>query len=333
MQIKIESSEITPLEYFSMRFESLEECYQNLNIRVFWIRLNGAGMRLVLMLPPVDSCWGTQFCYSRQLACWVDNVIADPVTATAFRQLFEDLRLDAADVPETLAGCSWFGDNQELTVGANEPDVPRAWFRTAFVPDTAQAFEDFLSRLERHVVQLGTFFLLPKPKVSSVKLISWTESVDENFDRLFGSDHSRSTLFASSFASKSDALDAAIANTTGEAAKEWLTPRFLEWDLMRPNYPVPDTELISKRTQSFLSGFSLRPNREVHEETKILALKRTQLMQKWKWPVGLQLLARHKESQEFRATILRGRPAWEPLEIEVEKLLNVTIEIYPVIFD
>lgn len=332
MQVKVNALELASREYFSIRHESIGEYQQNEAVNILWLRLGAAGLRVALLIPPMGHCWGMQFSHARALAAWVEDIVVSPLTERVFREGFDGLGIDPADIPETLAGCSFFGESREFTIGTREPDVPRAWFRTVIVPDSEQAFEDFLCRVRMHIEQLGLFFLLPAPGVDQARVLAWSESVDENLELLFGKEHVRSKYTDMSTA-RCNALTEAIERIAGDEAKSLLTPRFLEWDLVRPRYPVPETELRSKRGNGFLAAFSLRSTKDVHEETKRTSLLQVQLMQKWQWPVGIQILARHHESQEYRNAVLAGRAAWQPIELEVEKLLSQTRSLYPLVFE
>jgi hypothetical protein len=273
-----------------------------------------------------------QFSHPSELVALVDDMIFDPLTAKVFREQFDYWGIDPAEIPETLAGCSFFGKDRELTVGTREADVPHAWFRSVIVPDSEQAFDDFLCRLRMLMEQLGPFFLLPEPEVNQEKLLAWSESVDPHLEWLFGKDH-LPHKFSRTFALRTHALTAAIEETAGEEARRLLTPRFLESDLIRPSYPVAETEIKSKRSNILISAFMLRSLKEVNEEHKTISLLVVKLMQKWGWPVGLQTLARRRNSPESSSELSAGRAAWQPLEIEVDKLLSQTRNTYPIVFD
>ncbi len=315
-----------------MCYESIGKYQRKEAVNIFWIRLEEAGLRLALMIPPIGHCWGMQFSHAKEFAAWVEDIVVDSLTERVFRDEFDGLGIDPADIPETLAGCSFFGESREFTIGTREPDVPRAWFRTVIVPDCEQAFEDFLCRVQMHIEQLGVFFVLPAPEIDQLKVLAWSESVDESFELLFGKDN-LSSKYTDISSARCRALSAAIEGIAGEDARSLLTPRSLDWDLVRPSYPVADTELRSKWGSAAMAAFSLRSFKDINEETKRISLLQVQLMQKWQWPVGLQTLARRHDTQEYRAAMLMGRTAWQPLEIEVDRLLNQTRSVYPVVFD
>jgi hypothetical protein len=334
MQMKIDVIEMPLVEYFSMTSDFILDGGRSDSINVFWVKVPNTGFRLTLLVPPNGYSWGMQFRHPGNIIDWMENVITDSVVAEEYRRMFDTMAIDPAYVPETLAGCGTFGESRELEVGTAEPDLPRAWFRSVFIPDAQEAFEKFLLRLRDHIDQLGRFFLLPQPKLDGVALVNWSESVDGNLETLFGSDHNPKISAPSDlFARRKNALDNAINTITSAEAQTWLTPRFLDWDLLRPSYPLVDTPLKTKRTEPWLSIFSLRPVENLLNEKKTLSLLRVQLMRKWKWPVGIKMLAKHHEWQEYRKTILRGAQPWQPLEAEVFEVLNQARNIYPILFN
>ena len=331
--MKIDAIEVSASTYFSMRYELIPNKSDTNCVRLFWIKLPGIDLRLIMMIPPTGYSWGMQFNQTKDLLEWTEKTIASSSVASEFRKVFADLSIDPADVPETLVGCSWFGENQELTIGTHEPDVPRAWFRTVFLPGSDDVFEKFLRRLRLYIDQLGIFFLLPQAKLNDAGLVAWSESIDKNLGILFDSDHNRDIRSVDMFSKRRNALEAAIQNTTSEHAQTWLTPRFLDWDLIRPSYPMAETPLKSKRSQFLLSIFSLRSLEDVHDEAKILSLLRLQLMKKWMWPVGIHRLANHHGSQYYRDFMLKGRMPWQSLEVEVTEVLKQAKYVYPILFE
>ncbi|MFZ6781180.1 hypothetical protein ACO0LD_30465 [Undibacterium sp. Ji83W] len=331
--MKIDTIEISPFAYFSMRYELIPDKSHADCVQIFWIKLPDIDLRLLLLIPPTGCSWGMQFNHAKNLFEWTEKVIGSSSVASGFRRMFAELSIDPAYIPETLAGCSWFGENQELSIGTHEPDVPRAWFRTVLLPDSDDVFESFLHRLRLHIDQLGIFFLLPQAKLNDVGLLAWSESVDKNLGILFDSDHDRSTRSVDIFSKRRNALETAIENTTSEHAQAWLTPRFLDWDMIRPRYPMAETPIKSKRSQSLLSMFSLRPLKDVNDEVATLSLLRLQLMKKWNWPVGIHLLVSHQGSQYYKEFMLKGRSPWQPLEVEVTEVLNQAMAVYPILFD
>ncbi|MFZ6643232.1 hypothetical protein ACO0LL_26160 [Undibacterium sp. TC4M20W] len=331
--MNIEAFEISASAYFSIRYELIQNKSHAGGVRLFWVKMPDIDLRLILMIPPTGYSWGMQFNQTKDLLEWTEKVIASSAVASGFRRVFAELSIDPAYVPETLAGCSWFGENHELTIGTHEPDVPRAWFRTVLLPDGDDTFGAFVQRLRLHIDQLGIFFLLPQANLKEAGLLAWSESVHKNLGILFDSDHDRSIRSVDMFSKRRNALEAAIQNTTSEQAQAWLTSRFLDWDMIRPSYPMAETPLKSRRSQFLLSIFSLRSLEDVNDEAKILSLLRLQLMKKWKWPVGVRLLANHHGSQYYRDFRLKGQISWLPLEVEVTEVLKQAKDVYPILFD
>jgi hypothetical protein len=247
--------------------------------------------------------------------------------------MFSSLGLDPDRVPETLAGCSYYGEGQQLTIGSQVADLPRAWFRSTLLPDGTSPLEDFLVRLKAHIAQLGKFFLLPQPEGSFGEISRWAESVEENLDVLFGSDHGEGLRTAELVTKRIRALEAAVDAVSNADAEARLTPRFLEWDLVRPSYPMPETPLVSKKTKSIMSMLASRSPEELHREKQTISLLRVKLMRRWKWPVGIALLRDHHESKDYRDFILKGQAPWRPLEIEVAELLKESERAYPILSD
>jgi hypothetical protein len=218
--MKMDVIEMSLAEYFSITPESILNVNQGNSIKVFWVRVPNAGFCLALLVPPNGYSWGMQFNHPKSINDWMEEKINDSAVALEYRRIFDALAIDPAYVPETIAGCSLFGENHELEVGTNVPDLPRAWFRSIFLPDAQNALENFLLRLRIHVDQLGIFFLLPQPKMDDVALVNWSESVNHNLETLFGSDHSPTIVVpADLFSGRKNALDNAI-NTIPSAEAE-----------------------------------------------------------------------------------------------------------------
>lgn len=245
------------------------------------------------------------------------------------QRALEELGFGLDVLAPTLLGSSVFGLEEQLAVGQNVPDLPHAVYRAIHLPDNREDFERFIKRLDDHIRELGRFFLCTVPP--DVNFPQWAEEEDERLTEIFYRP-ARGRRKGEQMDAHLDAIRLALQGVERGEAEKWLTPRFLEWEQVRPTYPLPAAPSTSRRVLGFFDMLNLRPMDQLLDQKQNRTLLQLELVKKWKWPLGLRNLYKAQTSEELRKTMLGDSDAWEPAEALVSEILEEGKHRFPVLF-
>jgi hypothetical protein len=330
VQIKWIVTELPAEDYFGLHASSLAAKRQPGAAQVLWTSLPDTDLRVALMVAPSAYAWGMQFRHRKALHDALEASLGNDHFVRSMVGGLEQHGIALEAVPSSLLGCAVLGTEEQYEVGGQVADLSHAVVRTELVPDDEQEFQRFLAGLDAHILQLGRFFLLPVPE--RVDVAEWEEAEDARLTRLFyRPSHGRK---------KGEQMDChlrdirlALETLDGAEAQEWLTPRFLEWEQIRPAYPLPADASISGRALAFFDSLNLRPMGELLDDKKTRSLLQLELIRKWQWPLGLRYLDNGQSSAELRKTMLGNNKPWTPAEELVSEILTEGKQKYPVLFE
>lgn len=329
MQITFKVTELSSQAYFSSNADTFESARRPDAVSIYWTPVPGTKLRVTLLMAPANQAWGMQFRHRAALHEAIEAKLGDDRMAQSMLKAFELLGINLSTVPGTLMGCPVFGLEQQFEVGQQVADMSHATFRSVLLPDDDQEFQRFIDRVGEHIEQLGSFFLLPVP--ASACLSSWAEEEDERLKELFYRPP-RGRQKGERMDGHLQAIRLALQGVEGAEAEQWLTPRFLEWEQVRPSYPLPAAPSTSKRALAFFDVLNLRPMGELLDQKHERTLLQLQLMKKWRWPLGLRTLFKAQTSKDLRQTLLGTSDSWEPAEVLVSELIEEANCKYPVLF-
>jgi hypothetical protein len=332
LAIEIRAEELSPAEYFRISPELLSDGGGTDRVRLLWTRVPACGVRPVLAIPPNGYCWGMQFVPTAAMTEWR---LQTRGMKAAFLAMFSELGLDPYRVPETLARRTYYFGQDQGDAPTTAPDLPHAWFRSEFLPDSPRPLEDFVRRLATHIAQLGKFFFIARPEGGIHGDVSaWANTLDSNLERLFGSDYDEDLWgYGGSPRRRIEALEEALRAVPREDAETWLTPSFLGAGFAYPEYPMAETPPAYMYKGTFRTTFAARSPEDVYRDRMTLSLLRVKLLRKWRWPLGMKFLHERHESMRSRGNTVDGLPPWPALEDEVADALKEARSAYPVLFE
>lgn len=328
MSLDVVHTSLPSRQYLKLGEPELQSLRKERCIHLLSTNIDGADLCIVLMLAPLGEAWGMQYSHPLDLHEQMEGRLVDDLVAACMKQALDQAGISPDLVPPMLAGAEAFGSERQLMLGQQIADLPRAFFRPVHVANNEAAMDLFLRRLQEHVEELGGFFLLPVPARADSK--TWCESVDYRLDELFNTrvstsrtDHTQAHI---------QALTNALQELDAQTVSMWLTPFFLDWEPVRPNYPLPVSKAKSKRTPSILKMFDLRPVEDVEADKRAVTMLLLAMIRKWEWPLGIRRLHRLQTATEVRQLALAKSEPVADVELAVSELLVAAKDRYPVLF-
>lgn len=334
--MRISAVQADNIEYFSLNEDSLSDLSRRNVVHCIWTNVPNIGVRFITLIPPQSYCWGMQYIYPTRGEEWVENKIVDSRTSRYLSDNFEEIGVDSRYIPKTLTVCDHFGPNRELIIGNKCSDLPRAFFRSVLIDNDQSIFDKFLRRLERHICELNKYFLMPCPDGPLEKQIIWTDSISNKLEMAFGIEHDKRKISFDKYTGKMELLKVMLDSYSEEDAYSLLTPKFLEWDMVRFLYPIEQISLkqsFTKQQQEIFEMLGMRSLDEIIIENSIISILQAKLVGKWKWPLGVKRISKFIEAQNHtfadRESELHN---YKVFKYEVDKLLDQSRSLYPLLF-